>query len=232
MGVFDFVRGIGNRLTGGGSSEAAADDPVADQKKAIAMTTELKKLGLPVEGLKVAFRSGTATLSGTVTSSAVEHKLIVALGNISDVGKVDSQIVVRPPATQATAAQAAPVVAAPPPIFHTVKAGESLSLIAKELYGAIHLYPAIFEANQPMITDVDQIFPGQVLTIPRDPKPLVHTVKSGETLSKIARYHYGDMMLYPTIFEANRGTLDDPDHVSVGQQLTIPLLRRPGSAVS
>lgn len=225
MGLFDFIRGIGKKISGADDT----DDPLADQKKTIALTTELKKLGLPVEGLKVAYADGLATLHGHVPSAEVAHKLIVALGNFEAVGQVDSKLTIAPPpkAVSAPEAEPEPAEEPPAPLLHTVQKGESLSLIAKHYYGAIHLYPAIFEANQPMIADVDEIFPGQVLTIPRDPTPLVHTVKKGETLGKIARFHYGDPKLYTTIFEANQGTLSDPNKIEIGQELTIPLLRKP-----
>ena len=43
-----------------------------------------------------------------------------------------------------------------------------------------------------------------------------HTVKSGDTLSKIARAQYGNAMDYPAIFEANRQMLTDPDKIYPG----------------
>ena len=49
-----------------------------------------------------------------------------------------------------------------------------------------------------------------------------YTVKSGDTLSKIAQQYYGDSGQYMRIFEANRDKLKDPDKIQVGQQLTIP----------
>jgi nucleoid-associated protein YgaU len=49
-----------------------------------------------------------------------------------------------------------------------------------------------------------------------------YTVQSGDTLSKIAKQFYGDASKYNKIFEANRGTLSDPDKIRPGQQLTIP----------
>jgi nucleoid-associated protein YgaU len=49
-----------------------------------------------------------------------------------------------------------------------------------------------------------------------------YTVKSGDTLSKISKQHYGDANEYMRIFYANRDKLRDPDHIQVGQQLTIP----------
>lgn len=51
-----------------------------------------------------------------------------------------------------------------------------------------------------------------------------HTVKSGESLSKIADHYYKDMMKYTQIFEANRDILKDADHIEPGQELTIPII--------
>ncbi|MBN8232267.1 LysM peptidoglycan-binding domain-containing protein [Corallococcus macrosporus] len=50
----------------------------------------------------------------------------------------------------------------------------------------------------------------------------LYTVKSGDTLSKLAKDIYGDMKLYPKIFEANKDQLKDPDHIKVGQVLKLP----------
>ena len=49
-----------------------------------------------------------------------------------------------------------------------------------------------------------------------------HEVKKGDTLSKIAQEYYGDPMLYPRIFEANRDILKDPNKIKPGQKLRIP----------
>lgn len=50
----------------------------------------------------------------------------------------------------------------------------------------------------------------------------VYTVKSGDTLGKLAKDVYGDVKLYPKIFEANKDQLKDPDHIKVGQVLKLP----------
>jgi nucleoid-associated protein YgaU len=49
-----------------------------------------------------------------------------------------------------------------------------------------------------------------------------YTVKSGDTLSKIAKDQLGDANAYRKIFEANRDQLDDPDRIKPGQVLKIP----------
>ncbi|HUP89949.1 MAG TPA: LysM peptidoglycan-binding domain-containing protein [Longimicrobiales bacterium] len=49
-----------------------------------------------------------------------------------------------------------------------------------------------------------------------------YTVKSGDTLSGIAKHHYGDAAKSKNIFEANRNQLKDPDKIQVGQVLTLP----------
>lgn len=231
MGLFDFAKNIGKKL-GIGDDEPDPQDAQAvrlsNQRRSIALTKMVKDLGLDIKDLKVAADAGRATISGQAASPQVVHKAVVALGNMQGISQVDSRLTVPPPPQQANQPAAPAAVEPPPPILYTVQRGDTLSLISKAQYGAIHLYPAIFEANQPMIKDADEIFPGQVLTIPRDPEPLVHEVKRGDTLGKIARFHYGDAKLYTTIFEANRGILDNPNNIDVGQKLTIPLLRRPG----
>lgn len=49
-----------------------------------------------------------------------------------------------------------------------------------------------------------------------------YTVKSGDTLSKIAKQYYGDAGQYMKIFEANKDKLTNPDQIKPGQELKIP----------
>lgn len=70
-----------------------------------------------------------------------------------------------------------------------------------------------------------QSSPSQAPTTPSpadDPYAQYYVVKKGDTLSKIAEQHYGDKMLYPKIFEANRDQLSDPNKIKPGQKLRIP----------
>jgi nucleoid-associated protein YgaU len=49
-----------------------------------------------------------------------------------------------------------------------------------------------------------------------------YTVKAGDSLSKIAKEHYGNAGDYMKIFEANRDKLSDPNKIQPGQELVIP----------
>ena len=57
---------------------------------------------------------------------------------------------------------------------------------------------------------------------PAAPAAHSYTVKSGDTLSKIAKDHLGDANAYMKIFEANKDQLTDPDKIKPGQVLKIP----------
>ena len=57
-----------------------------------------------------------------------------------------------------------------------------------------------------------------------EPESIIYTVKSGDTLGKIAKAEYGNASKYMVIFEANQPMLQDPDKIYVGQNLRIPAL--------
>lgn len=61
------------------------------------------------------------------------------------------------------------------------------------------------------------------------PEAQYYEVKSGDTLSKIAKQHYGDANKYNLIFEANRPMLKDPDEIYPGQRLRIPAMATAGA---
>ncbi len=64
----------------------------------------------------------------------------------------------------------------------------------------------------------------QLVVAAVEPEAALYTVKSGDSLSKIAKAHYGDAMKYPVIFEANKPMLKNPDKIYPGQVLRIPAL--------
>lgn len=50
-----------------------------------------------------------------------------------------------------------------------------------------------------------------------------YTVKAGDSLSKLAQEHLGNMMDYMLIFEANKDVLSNPDNVPIGAKIWIPV---------
>lgn len=67
----------------------------------------------------------------------------------------------------------------------------------------------------------DQITIKEEVSTP-EPEAQFHTVKSGDSLSKISKEFYGDAMKYNIIFEANKPMLKDPNLIYPGQVLRIP----------
>ncbi|MDP5140526.1 MAG: peptidoglycan-binding protein LysM, partial [Spirosomaceae bacterium] len=109
-------------------------------------------LGLPFKKLVVKVQADTVTLEGEVAQQIDAEKIALAVGNVEGVAMVDNNLTVAEPTPEAQ--------------FHTVESGEFLSKIAKKYYGDANKYPVIFEANKPMLTHPDKIYPGQVLRIP------------------------------------------------------------------
>ena len=69
---------------------------------------------------------------------------------------------------------------------------------------------------------VDSSLPQPAAAAPAAPEEKTYTVKSGDTLSKIAKEFYGNANEYHKIFDANTDQLDSPDKIQVGQELKIP----------
>jgi len=61
-----------------------------------------------------------------------------------------------------------------------------------------------------------------IVSAQQQPQSQFYEVKSGDTLSKIAKQFYGDANKYSAIFEANKPMLRDPDEIYPGQTLRIP----------
>jgi len=57
-----------------------------------------------------------------------------------------------------------------------------------------------------------------------------YTIGSGDTLSKIAKEHYGKAGAWREIFEANRDTIENPDRIFPGQVIKLPVLPEDGEA--
>lgn len=158
MGLFSFIKEAGEKLFGAKEVEqaAAAGAPnlaELNQKAADAIKTYIDQQNLGLSGLTVAFdgATGKVTLGGSAPSQEAAEKAGLSAGNVASVSSVDNNL--QYPA--GTASQ-----------YHDVVSGDTLSAIAKKYYGDANKYPVIFEANKPMLSDPNKIYPGQKLRIP------------------------------------------------------------------
>lgn len=150
MGLISFIKNAGDKIF--------KSEEKREQEKADLILSHIKKFGFNTSDIQVKVDDDKVTLMGSVDNINDKNKVIVTAGNIEGIAKVDDWLVVKNP----------PVVAPPPPEkqYYTVKKGDYLSKISKEVYGDAKKYNIIFEANKPMLKDPDLIYPGQVLVIP------------------------------------------------------------------
>lgn len=154
MGLLSFFKGVGEKIF---HSDQVTPQPADAEKvepvRAQALLDHVKQLGLAYNTLTVKTKGDTVTLTGSVKTQEDSEKIALAVGNVEGVTSVDNQLTVDTPAPEGK--------------FYTVKSGDSLSKIAKEMYGDPMKYGVIFEANKPMLSDPDKIYPDQVLRIPQ-----------------------------------------------------------------
>ena len=150
MGLFSFIKNAGKKLGIGG------DDDAPDVE---AVKKELASHDLGTDKVDVEVVDDRIVLKGEVADQAAFEKAVIAVGNTLGVAKVE---------TDGLKVASAP---AKEPVFYTVQKGDNLWKIAEAQYGkgkgAKH--DVIFEANKPMLTHPDKIYPGQVLRIPELP---------------------------------------------------------------
>lgn len=168
MSIISFFKEAGEKLFGHKDTEAAAQQAQAapdnaalqaqakqaNQTAATAILTYIKTQNLPVDGLDVAFdgASGAVTVAGVAADQATKEKVVLCCGNVSGVDKVNDMLTVKEAAAESR--------------WYTVVKGDTLSAIAKSQYGNANTYMKIFEANKPMLSNPDKIYPGQLLRIP------------------------------------------------------------------
>lgn len=144
MSLFAFVKDAGVKLW---ESLVGQEAQAAESLK-----EHVAKVGLGNPAIELSVEGDKVIARGEVATQEEKEKILLALGNVAGVGEVDDQISVITPAPEAR--------------FVTVKKGDTLSAIAKAEYGNANAYMKIFEANKPMLSHPDKIYPGQVLRIP------------------------------------------------------------------
>ncbi len=164
MGLMSFIKEAGEKLFGKGEAKAAqaaaAQSPTPENVEALsraagdAIAAYVVAQGLQVQGLDVGFDAptSTVTVAGTVADQSTKEKVLLCCGNVEHVAAVNDLLVVSEPQPESQ--------------WHTVVSGDNLSKIARKFYGDPNKYPLIFEANRPMLTHPDKIYPGQMLRIP------------------------------------------------------------------
>jgi nucleoid-associated protein YgaU len=142
MGLWSFVKDTGSSWFGG----KAKADTLPD---AAAIKAEMEKIGLDTKGVDLTIEGDKVVVSGTAVSAEMKEKIILAAGNVEGVAQVEAD------------------TDGPEPRFHVVKKGDTLSAISQATLGKASRYTEIFEANRPMLTHPDKIYPGQTLRIPQ-----------------------------------------------------------------
>ena len=154
MGLFSFIKEAGEKLFGGSDAHAAAPSEDLNVKAAQAIANYINTQNLGVSNLQVQFdgSQGKVTVQGVAPTQTAKEKVTLCCGNVANVQSVDNLMSVTNPEPEAQ--------------YHDVVRGDTLSAIAKKFYGDANKYPVIFEANKPMLSHPDKIYPGQKLRIP------------------------------------------------------------------
>jgi len=143
FGMIPFVSAAGKKF----------GNMIRGKKGKEALEKEVDDLGLDKTGVDINVDDdGNVSVSGDAVSQEMKEKIILAVGNVDGVGGVKDE--------------AGAGIGGRESQFHTVASGDTLSAISKTYYGTWRLYPEIFEANKPMLSHPDKIYPGQVLRIP------------------------------------------------------------------
>ena len=161
MGLFSFIKDAGEKLFGGKEAQAATPTAAAapspadlNAKAAKAIETYITAQNLGASALQVSYdgAQGKVTVQGEAPTQAAKEKITLCCGNVASVTSVENLMSVTHPEPEAQ--------------YHDVVRGDTLSAIAKTYYGDANKYPKIFEANKPMLSNPDKIYPGQKLRIP------------------------------------------------------------------
>ncbi|APZ45904.1 peptidoglycan-binding protein LysM [Polaribacter reichenbachii] len=152
MGIFSFIKNAGAKVFGIGKTTEEENAEKSEQLRAaiVSHQLEVKDLGIEVE-------DDAVKLWGEAVDLTIKEKVVLVVGNTNGIASVEDNL---------TVAEVEVINEAEIAQFYTVISGDTLGKIAKDFYGNAMKYPVIFEANKPMLSHPDKIYPGQVLRIP------------------------------------------------------------------
>ena len=157
MGIFDFVVDAGKDLFGSDEDKAAEIQKVIED--------ELEDF---VSDLEVTYSKGVVTLSGYAETEEMRQRAVELAGDFKGVKEVnDDEEEEEEDDDDSSGKKPGPKPSSSGGSTYTVKSGDTLSKIAKNLYGDANKYKKIFEANKDILKDPNMIKVGQVLKIPK-----------------------------------------------------------------
>ena len=148
MSLFSFLKEAGEKILG-----ALTPDKAEANSEALTKHVKDALTGIDTSKIQVKVEGDKVIASGEAATQEEKEKILLSLGNVAGVSGVEDQITVTGPV----------VVAAK---FVVVEKGDTLSAISLRVYGDANKYQKIFEANKPLLSHPDKIYPGQTLRIP------------------------------------------------------------------
>ena len=180
----------------------------------------------PFTAVQIASIGSAISGQGTLVATALPKPPAPPVETGNDALVLTTPTTIVTPATQVSR-PAAPRAAGT--TRYTVQTGDSLSSIAEDWFGTASSWTLIAQANPSL--DPNRLSVGQVLILPEknaSPAPVLkgsgsHVVRSGETLSSIAKAYYGDERHWSAIYKANQAAIgSDAGDLKVGMTLVMP----------
>ncbi len=172
MGLFQFIKDVGSKISGKVDAQAVEEKIKTD-------------LGSQIIELTAEVNEGEVVLTGTCESNAAKEKAVLIAGNIKGVSSVnyfklrvadgtssdtsdEEAEKAIDEAADSDEKQADEDSSSEETEFYTIASGDTLSKLAKRYYGDAGKYTVIFDANLEVIKDPDKIYVGQTIRIPKN----------------------------------------------------------------
>ena len=136
------------------SEKGQTELPVANPAAAARMEALLEDLGFPAKQLQIGVENETVFIAGEVKDQQTKEKVILAVGNIQGISKVDEQLSAAQEGSES--------------LFRTVEKTDTLQSVSEKLLKDPSKANLILKANSPMLKNADDIYPGMVLRIPSE----------------------------------------------------------------